>query len=103
MSDELHTVAAVEELKEGEGKCVVVDQQQIAIFKVGGEVLAIHNVCPHQGASLAYGWVRGETVTCPLHGWDFDLRSGMNKQGLGAVRAYPTRIEDGQIQVLIEE
>jgi NAD(P)H-dependent nitrite reductase small subunit len=103
MADTFHTVAALEELEEGTGKCVTVDEQQVAIFKVGDEVLAIHNVCPHQGASLAYGFVKGDTVTCPLHGWDFDLRTGVNKQGLGAVRSYDVRVEDGQVQLLIEE
>ena len=48
----------------------------MALFRRGGEVFAIGNACPHQGGSLCDGMVEGDIVICPLHGWEFDLRSG---------------------------
>jgi nitrite reductase/ring-hydroxylating ferredoxin subunit len=43
----------------------------------GSEIFAIGNECPHQGGNLCDGWIEGDIVTCPLHGWEFDLRSGV--------------------------
>jgi nitrite reductase/ring-hydroxylating ferredoxin subunit len=60
-----------------EGKAVVeIDGEGVALFRRGDEVLAIGNECPHQAGSLGDGWLEGDIVVCPLHGWEFDLRSG---------------------------
>ena len=60
-----------------EGKAVVeLDGEGVALFRRGDEVLAIGNECPHQAGSLGDGWLEGDIVVCPLHGWEFDLRSG---------------------------
>lgn len=48
----------------------------IALFRVGLELRAIDNACPHQGASLCDGWVEDGVVACPWHAWQFDTRSG---------------------------
>lgn len=63
-------------LAPGESALVTVDGEDVALFRSGGEVLAIGNACAHQGGSLCDGRVEGDIVTCPLHGWEFDLRSG---------------------------
>ena len=54
------------------------DGRIIALFLVGGEIFAIDGICPHQGGPLAQGLVEGTIVTCPWHGWQFDLRDGRN-------------------------
>lgn len=48
----------------------------IALFRVGSELHAIDNACPHQGASLSDGWVEDGVVACPWHAWQFDTKSG---------------------------
>lgn len=48
----------------------------MALFNVGGEFFALENSCPHQGGPIADGWLEGPEVTCPWHGWCFDVRSG---------------------------
>lgn len=63
-------------LAPGQPTLVTVDGRDVALFRRGDEVLAIGNECPHQGGSLCDGWVEGDIVVCPLHGWEFDLRSG---------------------------
>ena len=59
-------------------RCVTVsfNKEVVALFRRDDEVFAVGDECPHQGGSLAEGWVDGDIVTCPLHGWEFDLRSG---------------------------
>jgi len=54
--------------------------------------------CPHQGGSLSDGLVEGDIVTCPLHGWEFDLRSGACMTIPGeSVPRYSVTVEDGAI------
>lgn len=66
-----------------EGKAIIVYAQEgleIALFKVNGEIFALENACPHMGGPLGEGEICLEDakicVTCPWHGWQFDLSSG---------------------------
>ena len=71
----------------------------IAIFRTDAEeVFAASNTCPHKGGPLADGIVHGQSVTCPLHNWVFDLNTG-EAQGAdeGRIATYPVRIEGGRI------
>jgi 3-phenylpropionate/trans-cinnamate dioxygenase ferredoxin subunit len=55
---------------------VTSDVGPIAIFNVDGEILAVQDTCSHEDASLADGFLEGHVIECPLHGGQFDLRSG---------------------------
>ncbi|MBO9447559.1 nitrite reductase small subunit NirD [Ruegeria sp. R14_0] len=71
----------------------------IAVFRTAeAEVFAATNSCPHKGGPLSEGIVHGQSVTCPLHNWVFDLNSG-EAQGAddGRITTYPVRLEDGRI------
>jgi nitrite reductase (NADH) small subunit len=92
----------VEEIAPGTSKTIVADNREIAIFNVDGAFYAIENYCPHQGASLAEGWVdaKDATVTCPWHGWCFNLKDGSMTLGAFArVDPYEVKVEDGQVSV----
>ena len=70
-------VAKVSDIQTGGSIIVDVEGESIAIFKVKeGEYHAISNTCPHQGGPLGEGHLEGNTVTCPWHAWNFDVRSG---------------------------
>ena len=69
-------VAALSAVPKGKLHLVAVDREEAVLFRRGDEILAIGNECPHQVGALCDGWVDGDIVTCPLHGWEFDLRSG---------------------------
>lgn len=91
-------VAKISELKEGQGKLVTINNKEIALFKVNNEVLAIDNNCLHMGGSLSEGEIEGQKVTCPLHGWQFDLKSGNNVMpGAGKLNTYKIIIENEDI------
>jgi nitrite reductase (NADH) small subunit len=60
----------------GPGVSVSVDGRQIALYEFEGSVYAVDNRCPHRGGPMADGPVSGPTITCPLHSWSFDMRSG---------------------------
>jgi nitrite reductase/ring-hydroxylating ferredoxin subunit len=64
------------ELAEGTGKLVRVKGEEMAIFKNNGKLYGIQNICPHEGGQLCNGWIEGDAVVCPLHGYKFNLQTG---------------------------
>lgn len=60
----------------GTARAARVGRYEVAIFNLGGELYALENSCPHQGGPLADGWFEDGRITCPWHGWCFDVRTG---------------------------
>ena len=74
-------MATLDELPPGGAKEVEHDGRIYALFNVDGVISALDGICPHQGGPLAEGPVEGTTVTCPWHGWQFDVRTGKSPLG----------------------
>ncbi len=53
-----------------------IDGKTIALANVGGSFHAINNTCLHRGGPLGQGELDGKVVTCPWHGWQYDVTSG---------------------------
>jgi len=70
------TVGKAADIPEGGNVVVVVEQKDVAVFRVKGELFAIDDRCPHMGASLSGGFVEDGVVTCPWHYWRFRLCDG---------------------------
>ena len=49
---------------------------KISIYFLDNKFGAIDNVCKHKGGSLGDGELDGNTVTCPLHGWQYNVTNG---------------------------
>jgi nitrite reductase/ring-hydroxylating ferredoxin subunit len=93
----------LDSIKESHGKRVVVDGVEIALFKAEGKVYAITNVCPHNRFSLLHeGEFKDCVVTCPMHGWSFDVRTGNPVAGGGRVKKYETEVMNGKVFVVID-
>ena len=90
-------VADESEITEDIGFLTDIDGIPIAIFKIGGEYFAIDNTCHHKGGPLNEGEVEDHIVTCPLHGWQYDLTTGMCLTMPGVqMKTYPVQVkEDG--------
>lgn len=72
----------------------------VAVANVGGEFYAINNVCLHRGGPLADGPLEGTVVTCPWHGWEYDVRTGRVAQNPTAgVESYPVEIRGEELFV----
>lgn len=85
-------------LPDGEAAFATFGDEDVALFRRDDEIFAIGNQCPHQGGNLCDGFVEGDIVTCPLHGWEFDLRSGACMTVPGeSVPHYLATLEDGAI------
>jgi nitrite reductase (NADH) small subunit len=48
----------------------------IAVCNVDGEFFAMDNACPHAEGPLGEGSMDGSVLTCPYHGWSFDVKTG---------------------------
>ena len=72
----------------------------VALFRTGTEeVFAATDSCPHKGGPLSEGIVHGQSVTCPLHNWVFDLNTGQAKGEDAAITTFPVRVEGGRILI----
>jgi nitrite reductase/ring-hydroxylating ferredoxin subunit len=70
-------LAKVQDVPEGKGIVILLaDGHEIALFKVNGEIYALDNSCPHQGGPLGEGTMDGSIVSCPWHGWEFNVTTG---------------------------
>ena len=96
----LTTVKPLSELPEREGFLFRFGPHQLALFRVGEEVRAIDNLCPHAGADLASGYTDGNTVACPWHCWEFETATGKCTTVAGAdVETYRVVIEEGFVKI----
>ena len=92
-------VAAESELRDDAGLHVVAEGQSLALFRVDGRCYAIANACPHMGGPLCEGPLKDHVVTCPWHGWKWDVRTGENVRNprLRKVACFPVTVEDGEV------
>ena len=115
---ERYRVGDADELEE-DGSRIIADVagQEIAVFRVDGDYHALPNFCIHQAAPLCEGeltgrmvvgddgweWEyvqEGEIITCPWHGWKFDVTTGKNvKDESYAIPTYDVQIDDGTVYV----
>ena len=96
-------LAKVEDCPPGESLECVAQGRIVALFHVDDEFFALDGICPHQGGPLGKGRLCGSIVTCPWHGFQFDVCSGVH-QTTPQLRQ-PTlsaRVEDGQVWVDLE-
>ena len=84
-----------------EGRAITVGDVELAIFNLGERVMAVESRCPHKGGPLADGIVSGKTIVCPLHGWRFDLETGVGVRtsAPACVTTYAADVVDGIVVV----
>jgi len=93
-------VATTQEIPEGSVRHVLVHDKPIALCNVEGHFYAVNAVCPHMGGPLASGQLTGCVITCPWHGWTFDVRTGLpDHPGGHSVSAYEVKVEGQDILV----
>ena len=95
-------VAATAEIPKGEGRMYEIDGKQVAVFNCNGSFYAIDNTCKHQGGPLAEGEVEGTVVTCPWHGWTYDVTNGESPDDADcSVAKYEVKVEGGAVYVAV--
>lgn len=99
-----HVVGATDDFTEDEPVAVVAANKPIAMFRLGEELFALHDLCTHGHARLSEGYVEDGCVECPLHQGLVDIRTGAPKCApiVEAVRSYPVRVVDGKVEIHVE-
>ena len=96
-------IAAVDDCPPGEAREYVVQDRIIALFQVDGRFYALDGICPHQGGPLGRGTVCGGIVTCPWHGWQFDVVSGQHQANRSLQQpGFPVKVEGQDIFVAVD-
>lgn len=92
--------AKASELPAGTLREVQIGTKTIALANVGGKFYAISDVCLHRGGPLGQGELADSVVTCPWHGWQFDVTNGKLVQDPRmSVACYPTELRGDEIYV----
>ena len=95
-------VASVAEIPAGTGKTVEVGGTSIAVFNCDGTFYAVENTCKHQGGPLGEGSLSGTSVTCPWHGWEYDVTTGVcSMDDSISVQKFSVKVEGEDVLVSV--
>ena len=95
-------VAKTSEIPTGTGKVVEVEGKAIAVFNCDGSFYAIENTCKHRGGPLGEGTLSGTSVTCPWHGWEYDVTSGVCSMDDSIKnQSFPVKVEGDDVLVAV--
>ncbi|PYM78652.1 MAG: hypothetical protein DME13_28425 [Candidatus Rokuibacteriota bacterium] len=85
----------------GRGCLVEAGPLTLAVFNGGsGRFYAVSALCPHEEGPLADGWIEGDAVVCPWHGFDFDLATGQCRVAEDlSIGVFATRVVNGMVEV----
>jgi nitrite reductase/ring-hydroxylating ferredoxin subunit len=110
-----HRVASLTDIPEGGHLLVRLGSLEVGLFRVGDQLRAWRNVCPHQAAPVCRGTIagtnlpsgvyeyqhgrEGEILQCPWHGWEFDLLTGEHlvEQSRSRLRGYPVEVDGDDV------
>ena len=92
--------AKTTEIAPGTIKEFQVEGKPVAVANVDGKFYAINNTCLHRGGPLGQGPLEGKIVTCPWHGWEYDVTTGKISQNpTVGVSSYPVEVRGDEIFV----
>jgi nitrite reductase (NADH) small subunit len=116
MTSKEHDLGAAEQFAEGRPYRIELGPRAIVLVRKGEEFYALRDICPHKGAALSAGCVRGtplacqpwaevpygrdgEIIVCPWHGWEFDLKTGRTLAATetARVRSFPVTVREGRV------
>jgi len=81
---------------------VLIAGRVIAIFRTPAGTYAVDGMCAHQGGPIAKGSLDGSCVTCPWHGWQYDVRTGNNiLTGRQMLTTYPVQLRGEEVWVAV--
>jgi len=96
-------IAAISECPPGTSIERVVGDRIVALANIDGVWHALDGLCPHQGGPLGTGRLCGAVLTCPWHGWQFDVTTG--RHGISPTVSQPrfsVREKAGQVEIMVE-
>ena len=100
--DDFVTVAQVEDVLPGTVRPVRVGDEEIALAHCDGGFYAVQGHCLHLQGPLGEGRLDGCVLTCPWHGWQYDVRTGQNEFDLAIqLRTYDVQVDNSDVRVRV--
>ncbi|MGB0909938.1 MAG: Rieske (2Fe-2S) protein [Nitrospirales bacterium] len=97
---ELVSIAKADDVSPGTGIVAEVDDKSLAVFNVDGKFFVIDNTCVHRGGPLGEGDLEREVVTCPWHGWEYNVKTGACTNNPDAcVKSYEVTLDGTDLKV----
>ena len=97
-------VAAAAQVAPGQCSSVEAEGRELALCNSAGTYYAIDNTCPHRGGPLGEGYLEGNVLTCPWHGWSYDVTTGVCPINPNvAVKTYPVKVEGADVFVEVPD
>ena len=105
MNDRWVKVASVEDVPVGSTLAVEAAGESVCLYNLAGHIHATHDVCTHEDASLADGYIEGDCIECPLHQARFHIPTGQVRAPPATrdLRVFPVRVEGPDIFVQVSE
>src|SRR6266513_2000932 len=88
-------VAEVSDIPPGTAKVVEVQNVEVALFNLEGQIYALDNMCQHAGGPLGEGKIKEDVVICPWHGYRYHIKTGQEFPSLG--NAHIQRLEEAHV------
>ena len=103
MSERFVRVTGADDLPPGRMRRLDLEGHRLLLANVDGTFYAVDDTCTHEDASLSTGALKGECVSCPLHGSRFNVRTGepLEEPAEVPLRTYPVKIQDGNVYVAL--
>jgi len=93
-------VASVSDLGPGECASLEVEGTRLALYNAAGSWYATDDSCGHRGGPMGQGTLAGTIATCPWHGWDYDITTGVCRfDSAVRLRTYEVRVEGDDVLV----
>jgi nitrite reductase (NADH) small subunit len=99
---QLVTVARVDEVPPGTARIVRAGERELALYNVDGDFYATQSQCLHLKGPLGDGELDGPVITCPWHGWQYDVRTGENEFDLALqLETFTVVVENGEVKIAL--
>ena len=97
-------IATTAQIREGRSLLVSIEGDEVVLIQVEGQLYGIRNICAHQHIpKLHEGVINGHEVTCPMHGWKYDIRTGKSPTGQGTVQTFPIKVAGVNVFIELED
>ena len=95
-------VGRAEDVPPGTIRHFTVGETAVAVANIGGELHALEGKCLHLGGPIGRGRFDGRVVSCPFHGWQYDVTTGENEFDRAIrLERYDVEVVDGEVRVAL--
>ena len=96
-------VADLADLHDGTPYPITIDDTRLALYRIGGAVHAVSDICTHEYVRLSAGALVGTVIECPFHHARFDVATGrcLARPAVDDLATYPVRIDGGAVFVAV--